>query len=416
MACIEICPKEAIRIEDSLRTYNAVIDEANCINCGACRQICQENHFPCQIKPIYWKQGWAQDSKIRKHSSSGGAAAAIETAFARGGGIVCSCVFLDGEFKFLFAKTVEEIEVFKGSKYVKSNPKGIYKKILQYLKEGRKVLFVGLPCQAAAVRNYVGTNDNLYTIDLICHGTPSPQILEIYLSEHQCTLDQIRNISFREKTQYGLRKDEKTITAPFIRDNYTMAFLRSISCTDNCYTCKYAILERVTDITLGDSWGSNLPEIEQRRGISLILCQTEKGLELLQQSNLYLLDVNLECAVAHNHQLRHPSVMPSKRDMFFYGIEKGIKFDKIFSKCYPGRYIKNTLKMILYKLKLYGGGVTNKHLLLTGFSIFKVNKFRRVCTFYSLKNTSYTCEPNDLPAGLHCFKQNSKSFGKYVCS
>ena len=62
------------------------------------------------------------------------------------------------------------------------------------------------------------------------------------------------------------------------------------------------------------------------------------------------------------------------------------------------------------------GGVTNKHLLLTGFSIFKVNKFRRVCTFYSLKNTSYTCEPNDLPAGLHCFKQNSKSFGKYVCS
>ena len=73
----------------------------------------EQINAPFSIKPIYWKQGWAQDSKIRKHSSSGGAAAAIETAFARGGGIVCSCVFLDGEFKFLFAKTVEEIEVFK---------------------------------------------------------------------------------------------------------------------------------------------------------------------------------------------------------------------------------------------------------------------------------------------------------------
>ena len=62
---------------------------------------------------------------------------------------------------------------------------------------------------------------------------------------------------------------------------------------------------RVSDITLGDSWGSNLDIQEQRKGISLILNQTQKGKELLEQSELELMDVELNRAIEHNHQLRH---------------------------------------------------------------------------------------------------------------
>lgn len=132
-------------------------------------------------------------------SSSGGVAAAIERAFIKNGGIVCSCTFNFGKFEFDFAESEDEVSKFTGSKYVKSNPEGIYKKILEKLKLGRKVLFVGLPCQVTAVRHYTRNHQNLYTIDLICHGTPSPQILDSFLSDYGIRLTEIQSIRFRKK-------------------------------------------------------------------------------------------------------------------------------------------------------------------------------------------------------------------------
>lgn len=128
MACVEICPRNAIEIVDNLISYNAVINEEQCVNCELCRKTCQNNGYVKMVCPIMWTQGWALDNEIRVGSSSGGAVQAIELAFVRSGGIVCSCVFEKGLFCFSFAETEQEVKKFCGSKYVKSTPYGIYKK------------------------------------------------------------------------------------------------------------------------------------------------------------------------------------------------------------------------------------------------------------------------------------------------
>lgn len=183
--CVESCSKKAIHLIEDIQAYNAVIDEGKCVDCGRCSKICPKN-YPSEFRtPIEWYQGWSLDEKIRANSSSGGFASAISKAFIENDGIVCTCKFQGGRFGFQFINNTEELMTAAGSKYVKSSPMGIYREIILKLKSGQKVLFIGLPCQVAAVRNYVGRNkdDKLYTIDLICHGTPSAQLLDMYMQQ-----------------------------------------------------------------------------------------------------------------------------------------------------------------------------------------------------------------------------------------
>lgn len=349
MACVDICPKNAVKIVDTLSEYNAVIDDEKCVNCGACHKVCQENNTPELKKPFFWKEGWAEDECVRAQSSSGGAAVEIEKAFVRDGGIVFSCELKDGRFGFSFAENESEIGKFTGSKYVKSNPLGVYKNIRKLLNSGKKVLFLGLPCQAAAVRNFTSDNKNLYTVDLICHGTPSPNVLESFLTDYKTDLKSVKELTFRTNNKFCLKEKNKTFPVPTVTDTYTRTFLDSVTYTENCYSCRYAVSKRVSDITLGDSWGSELPQEIQNKGVSLVLCQSEKGKELVESADLKLYDVNFERAVEFNHQLRHPSVKAPEREAFFDGLKKGKSFKKVIRKTFPVQYLKNTIKTILYK-------------------------------------------------------------------
>lgn len=354
MACVDICPKEAISIEDSISAYNAVIDESKCTNCGACNRICQKNHPYQSMKPMKWYQGWAKDEKIREKSSSGGFATAIAKAFVLSGGIVCSCIFEAGEFRFGFAKTEQEVEKFTGSKYVKSNPQGIYKKINQLLKNNERVLFIGLPCQVAALRNFVNTSfsDNLYTADLICHGTPSPKLLEIFLNQYDRSLKTMSNITFRNKDKYQICGDRKGIITAGVSDKYSVAFVDSLISTDSCFDCAYAELDRVSDLTLGDSWGSELPIDVQKKGVSLALVQTTKGIELLENAELELKNADLNIAIENNHQLEHPSIEPKNRRKFLNNIKSGKSFNKGVFMNNPKYCLKQDVKEIMIKLNI----------------------------------------------------------------
>lgn len=353
MACKDICPKEAITIDNSIRAYNAVIDEVKCIKCNACHNVCQVNHSLPLKNPKEWYQGWASENEIRTKSSSGGVATAIERAFVENGAIVCSCSFKDGEFLFDIVDNVNDIDQFAGSKYVKSNPSGCYKKVKNKLIKGESVLFVGLPCQVAAVKNFVGENncENLYTVDLICHGSPDLKILQSFLSQYDIDLTKIDEISFRTKTSFQLKENCKSVGMPGALDKYSIAFLNSICYTDNCYHCQYAKTERVSDITLGDSWGSDLSDFEQKKGISLVLCQSEKGRLLLKNAKLELFPVNVEKAVESNHQLKEPSKKPEKRDYFVGLLEKGVRFNKAVFLCYPKSCFKQFVKACIIKFK-----------------------------------------------------------------
>lgn len=363
MACVEKCKKNAIVIKDSLSSYNAVIDEDKCVNCGICESVCQNNQKVELYQPISWQEGWAAED-IRMNASSGGAASAMMKQFIDEGGYVATCLFKRGKFVFDITNKAEEIANFVGSKYVKSNPVGIYTKVVERLKAGDGVLFIGLPCQVAALKSFTtkllaGKTENLYTVDLICHGTPSPQILELFLKEKGIELEQLNNVRFRSKTNFGLASQDnvqeyKTITPAGVQDMYTFAFLTSLDYTENCYFCRYATLGRVSDVTIGDSWGSDLSGNEQRKGVSLLLCQTNKGIDLIKRSGMLLKEVNIEKAIEANHQLRHPSIAPESRKVFFANLDKG--FHKAISRCAPKVYYKQKLKEIFIMLKVIREG------------------------------------------------------------
>lgn len=345
MACLDICPADAVRIEDHIDAYNAVIREERCLQCGACYNVCPNNNSVQAVKPRVWYQGWAAKDRVRERGASGGAAAAVSEAFIKSGGTVCACTFRNGEFIYEFADRMESLSGFSGSRYVKSSPRGIYKKIKEKLKAGKKILFVGLPCQAAALKNYIGgkNGEALFLIDLVCHGTPSPKLLDLFLEQYGTSLKELQDIRFRAKPEE--QEDAESIVEG-ASDRYSTAFLNGLTYTENCYICPYARTERVSDLTLGDSWGSELEVEEQKKGISLILCQTKKGIELLSQSELSLKPVDLDKAVGSNQQLQFPSSVPEGRSRFFEDLKSGRKFNSAVFRYLPEQCLRQSIKRV----------------------------------------------------------------------
>lgn len=352
-ACIDTCKRDAINIKDTMDSLNAVIDTEKCINCKQCYNVCPNNRKLNLKEQIAWYQGWAMEEDDRQKSSSGAFATVLAKAFIENGGFIVGCTFENGDFIFKIAKNIEEIECFRGSKYVKSNPEGIYSKIKHLLEEEEKVLFIGLPCQVAAVKNFVSNQleDALYTVDLICHGTPSKKLLENYLEQHNIKMKLCEKISFRDKYGYILKVDEKPIYHTRIQDEYITTFLAGLNFLNSCYSCRYATNKRVSDITIGDSWGSELSSEEVERGISLILCQTEKGKALLENLPFHLECVDLENARKNNRQLNNPTSMPQEREYFFNQIKKRKKYSSVVARLYPKTFVKQSIKRILYAWK-----------------------------------------------------------------
>ena len=353
MACTDICPKQCISIVDDVQYMNAIINQEKCINCNLCHKVCGQNN-PAELqKPLEWYQGWAKD-EIRGKSSSGGLASALQHSFINNGGVVAACKLIEDDYKFVIARTIEELEGFAGSKYVKSNPSGIYKEVVSELKNNKRVLFIGLPCQVSSMKNYVEEKyqNNLYLIDLICHGTPSIKILRKALKEYGTDINNCKEILFRRNDRFNVEHDLKYLVPDGVQDFYTKAFLKGIDYTDNCYSCHYATDSRVGDIMLGDSWGSELID-ELPKGLSLIFVQSKKGKELLQMADVVLKDVDLKKAKIINTQLCHPTEITIEHDVFFKHFVKGDSFKFSVTMAWPKECYKQEIKHILDKVGLY---------------------------------------------------------------
>ena len=353
-ACESICPYGAISVKDMVQYFYSEIDKEKCINCGLCFSTCP-NHTEGELKkPTSWYQGWAEN-EVRSQSSSGGLAYKLSEAFIESGGYVCACVFEKGEFIFKIYSEVKLLHEIQGSKYVKSNPKSVYKDIKDLLTRGEKVLYIALPCQVAAMKAFVGKKiqKNLYTIDLICHGSPSSKVLYKFLEDKGIDQNKINSISFRNKNSFGVKVDNNDL-ATYIPDKYTTAFMEGLCYTENCYTCDFAKQERISDITLGDSWGSSLFE-EVKKGISLLLCMSEKGEELVGMIPNILLEVDIVKAVNSNRQLNSPSVKPPKYQKFFELLLNNKSFSQVVFQCCYKTCIKQNIKQMLIKIHVLRG-------------------------------------------------------------
>jgi len=215
--------------------------------------------------------------------------------------------------KHIRCSSADELEKLKSSKYVQSNLAGIHSQIANDLKNGKKVLFIGTPCQVATVALYTkkfGTN--LFTVDVICHGVPSIQLFKSSLPTDivECNIDKL---TFRDDTAYRLKiyKSGKIIYKRELHiDLYMKGFFKAIFCRDSCHECKYTRSERVSDLTIGDFWGVDKSQIHTNTdyGLSLALVNSEKGHAMLRNivSEVNMVERPMEEAIAGNKQLRFP--------------------------------------------------------------------------------------------------------------
>ena len=304
------------------------IDHELCIGCGRCDLTCPSlNHtktFPDMLPKVF--AAINPDEKIRRHSSSGGAFSALSELVLQSGGVVFGAAF-DKKFHVVHksARSLEELENLRGSKYTQSQIGDVYRQVKDALKE-TKVLFSGTPCQCAGLRHYLGKDyDNLLTVDIICHGTPPPALWEKYIDEI-ATAHDITRVNFRSKRR-GWQVSHLKITfadqgaylKPVAEDFYGKLFLNGLSERPSCYTCKFKFPNVQSDLTLGDAWGIQkyAPEMFDNRGTSLVILHTMKGEKFFEQSKMIQRQVNFFEVFMDNPRFLSPSVADERREQFF---------------------------------------------------------------------------------------------------
>lgn len=255
-----------------------------------------------------------RDNIIRKKSSSGGAFYALGLKVIEAGGVVCGASFGHNfSVQHSFAFTKEDLERMIGSKYVQSDLKGVFQNIKEFLNEGKLVMFSGTPCQVAGLKNYIGENPKLITVDFVCHGVPSPKIWRAYIDELQ-RKNRLEKVNFRDK-HFGW----KNFTLTFKYENgkyvankrwaepYMKCFLRDLDLRPSCYECKSKGVDRPSDLTLADLWGADDidKELNGDEGITLVVVHSEKGKRILDSAADLLIskEIALEAALKHNRYM-----------------------------------------------------------------------------------------------------------------
>lgn len=362
-ACYNICPKKAIIMEDNDKGFKVYkIDESKCIKCGLCKKVCPvlnrtsiENH-PEAFAIIN------RNTEIRKQSSSGGVFSLLAEYIIEKNGVVFGVGFDENwKVRHCYVEKKEDINIFRGSKYVQSTIGDSYKKVKDFLDDDRYVLFTGTPCQIEGLKSYLRKDyDKLYTQDIICHGVPSPRVWQKYLEEmNQKNKGKLEKINFRKKDitgwnlyQISLKYSNSEYRQIHKKDPYMQAFLGDIILRDSCYSCKFKKKNRISDITLADFWGiKNIkPSMDDDKGTSLVILNSKKGKELINkiEDKIEKAQVNFEDAIKYNPSMTMSAHIPSKRKEFFEEFQAGKNIDKLVKKYVPKT---NIIKRILRKIK-----------------------------------------------------------------
>lgn len=305
-ACVQACPRKCISFKEDNEGFRyPVVDRINCIDCHLCEKVCPIiNNKEIPKGPQKVIAAYNFNSKERSKSSSGGMFILLAKKVIEEKGVVFGAIFdKDWNVKHTYTETFDGLYPMLQSKYVQSYIGESYKEVKSFLKQGRKVLFCGTPCQVLGLKKFLRKDYiNLLTVDFLCHGVPSPGVWKKYVKrellpltqstievkKHQSQKTLISVIEFRNKCYYGWKKygfvvrgikipktDEKVI---LLSDNhfsnpYMQGFLSDVFLRPSCYECRCKNGKSRSDLTLGDFWCVEKVDkhIDDDKGLSLVL-------------------------------------------------------------------------------------------------------------------------------------------------
>ena len=346
-ACASICPKACISmVADGEGFAFPSIDSQKCIECGGClKRGPAENKDPSGNRPLESMVLQDKDCVSLQKSTSGGAFACIARSILKQGGVVFGAAYDESlKVSHIAVTDIADLPKLQGSKYVASDLNDSYKDVKASLKEGRRVLFSGTPCQVAGLKSFLGADpETLLTVDLVCHGVPSQKLFRKYikwLGEKKGF--PIKAFCFRSKRFYGwsiggeCSDGKRNYAINPDCDPYYATFLRGETFRKSCYTCKFANMSRQGDFTVGDFWGFyNMKEsfsFASQKGMSLLLVNSPKGMDALKllENEASVVPMNLDVICSGNWNLHHPSVFKPIRDEIYANIDK--PFDELQKK------------------------------------------------------------------------------------
>lgn len=366
-ACMAVCPKSAITMkEDSEGFIYPAVDKSRCIECGLCLNTCQYKvNIKTNLISSYAAKNKLDDVLIR--SSSGGVSHALCKAILERNGIVYGVAYNKNyEVITTRADNLEACNAFYGSKYVQTNPLDTFKAVYNDLHEKKEVLYFGTSCHIAGLKSYLNTcridTSRLYTVDLICHGVPSPKVFASYIDWLRRDKN-FESFEFRTKHKpwgYGSKNFGCTIRSKNGNEYFdtlkSRAFL-SIFFSNNClrphcHQCNFSGVDKPADLTIADYWGclEQEPDFFSEKGVSAVLVHTEKGNSLLKESDeLVLKETTIDKIKIKQGNLDHPSPIGDKRDEFWNAFYK-YGFEYVAKKYGPYNFMGFLRNSKLYEL------------------------------------------------------------------
>lgn len=409
-ACVDVCAKSAISLQvDNEGFWYPIVDKSLCVSCGLCNKACPVENLPkAKLKNFEKPVCFAAINKnlyVRFDSTSGGLFSALADRTFREGGLVGGAI-TDENFNAtqVLIDNKSDLEKIRSSKYYQSNASNFYKNVKAALLSGKKVLVCGMPCQMAALRNFLGKDyENLVIVDLICLCIPSPKVFKKYIedvgekygSPVVATKAKSKELGWRKLTQMFVLKDGRHIYQPHDENPFQFFYMNTkTSCRPSCYDCKFKGFPRIADITIGDFWGgANNPiytkefkkEFDNDLGTSVVIVNSQKGLDYFNtcRNSLKIKEIPFETVLPGNIALSYSiSRSTINREEFYENLNK-FTFTELFN-IYNKRTLsaKQRLKKVLeryYSLFKYYRFNVFSYLRLIAF-----NGFLR--TFFSDKN------------------------------
>lgn len=287
-ACVDACPQNCIALTDFHNGFlYPQIDSNRCINCKKCESVCHVSHEIKGSASLLCVAVQSKDDMVLEHATSGGMFLHLVKVLPEGAYVV-GAVYDEQMVVKHEVLPKSDVHKFCGSKYNRSETVGIFTEVKKILDNGKKVMFTGVPCQISALKAYLGKNcENLITCELFCHGQPSDLLFRKYVKNLEKKYSsKLVSYCFRSKSKgwdnqrivYRFANGKEVCIKPEQDANW-MAFGFHLSLMDSCFHCRYRILERQADFSIGDFWG--IENIKQnfniKKGVSALLINTDKG-------------------------------------------------------------------------------------------------------------------------------------------